>query len=317
MINRSCLKWPGGKGSIVNDIKKHLPVGKRLIEPFVGAGNVFINTDYDGYILNDINEDLIDMYKMLLSHPEKFINDLWLEFQDSNTPADYALNRSWFNRLAPEISFSERWKKSLLFVYLNRHGYNGLCRYSDKSGFNVPFGKYKKVYFPRAELKLFAEKLGKATLMCGDFESVINKAVRGDVVYCDPPYIPVSSTSDFTQYYGANFTVHDHKRLRNALLKAVGRGASVVLSNSDTALAQYLYHCFVIKKIKTHRSIGAAAGSRKGITELIVIKTPSLKVCDGCGHTGGGKCPDCGPAMGDATYNEMLGKECFDDVEAF
>ncbi|WP_140920179.1 Dam family site-specific DNA-(adenine-N6)-methyltransferase [Limnobaculum xujianqingii] len=277
MTNRSILKWAGGKGSIINDVKKHLPPGKRLIEPFVGAGNVFINTDYDEYILNDINYDLINVYEQLYKQPDKFIVCLLEEFSGGNNADVFGYARNSFNSL-DNTTDGNRFMRAVLFVYLNRHCFNGLCRYNQKGQFNVPFGKFKSVYFPQAELEMFATKLKKATLFNLDFEEIINMAGYGDVVYCDPPYIPASSTSDFTQYYTAGFTNHDQKRLRNALLRAVGRRASIVVSNSDTSLAQFLYHCFVVKRIKTHRSIGAASGSRKRVTELIAIKYPEISL---------------------------------------
>lgn len=271
MINRSCLKWAGGKGSIINEIKKHLPEGKRLIEPFVGAGNVFINTDYDEYILNDINGDLIEFYETLKSPPSQpdFINYLEDFFIDANEENLYYHRRDRFN----DPLYANH--KPELFLYLNRHCFNGLCRYNQKGEFNVPYGKPKKPYFPRNELALFAEKLQKASLYCGDFEQIIKMAGPGDVIYCDPPYLPVSNTADFTAYHTNGFSIEDHDRLTCALICAVARGAQVVISNSNTLLAHDLYEPFTtINEIDTHRSIGAFGGSRKPIKELLAVSHP-------------------------------------------
>lgn len=302
MINRSCLKWPGGKGSIINEIKQHLPEGKRLIEPFVGAGNVFINTDYDDYILNDINGDLIGFYEALknpANHPD-FINHLEDLFIDGNEESLYYHRRDKFN---DPLCAS---RKPALFLYLNRHCYNGMCRYNQKGEFNVPYGKYKKTYFPRNELALFAEKLQKAELICGDFERVIDMAVAGDVVYCDPPYIPISKTSDFTAYHTTGFSLADHDRLFKALSRAVKRGARVVASNSFTAETLYFYSPFTtLVEIETRRSVASKGSSRGKVTELLAV-FPFLEICKGCGHVGGGKCPDCG-IWSPPTYKEMYG----------
>ncbi|SFC49005.1 Dam family site-specific DNA-(adenine-N6)-methyltransferase [Pragia fontium] len=271
MTNRSCLKWPGGKGSIINEIKKHLPEGKRLIEPFVGAGNVFINTDYPEYILNDINGDLMGFYETLKQPPSQpdFINYFEDSFVDANEENMYYHRRNRFN----DPLYASH--KSELFLYLNRHCYNGMCRYNRKGEFNAPFGKYKSVYFPRRELGLFSEKLQKATLLCGDFERVIDLAGLDDVIYCDPPYIPVSGTSDFTAYHTAGFSLEDHDRLTLALIRAVSRGARVLISNSNACMSHFLYEPFAeIVTIETRRSIGAKASSRQPIKEILAVSKP-------------------------------------------
>ena len=150
---RAFLKWAGGKYALVDSITARLPQGRVLVEPFVGAGSVFLNTDYEAYLLADINPDLIDFYNLLKSAPEAVIQQARALFCPVNNQRDaYFELRAAFNQC------HEARERAALFLYLNRHGYNGLCRYNKKGGFNVPFGKYKAPYFPEAELWAFAEK---------------------------------------------------------------------------------------------------------------------------------------------------------------
>ena len=202
------------------------------------------------------------------------------------------------------------------FLYLNRHGYNGLCRYSRKTGFNVPFGKYKSVYFPENEICLFAEKANdtKAIFLCAPFQSSLQVVTGGDVlVYCDPPYLPESKTADFTQYHTEPFTEDNHRQLVQALLEVNRKhGVKVVISNSDTEATRAIYQPFKMHEISVQRSVSTNKDNRQKAKEVIGV----LPVCDCCGRYGGG-CPDCGAVMGDATYNAMVAAGEFDDQEAF
>ena len=176
--NRAFLKWAGGKYSLVEHINAKLPQANKLIEPFVGAGSVFLNTDYKRYLLNDINPDLINLYNLLKAQPDALVFDTQRYFTGAYNREDayYAL-REEFNRT------SDEYHRAVLFVYLNRHGYNGLCRYSLGGRFNVPFGRYKKPYFPAEEMYRFAEKAQRATFTCLPFEKMFSRARKGNVIY--------------------------------------------------------------------------------------------------------------------------------------
>ncbi|WP_050902915.1 Dam family site-specific DNA-(adenine-N6)-methyltransferase, partial [Vibrio harveyi] len=184
---RAFLKWAGGKYGLVEDIQRHLPPARKLVEPFVGAGSVFLNTDYDHYLLADINPDLINLYNLLKERPEEYISEAKRWFVAENNRKEAYLNiRAEFNK-TDDVMY-----RSLAFLYMNRFGFNGLCRYNKKGGFNVPFGSYKKPYFPEAELEFFAEKAKKATFVCEGYPETFSRARKGSVVYCDPPYAPLS-----------------------------------------------------------------------------------------------------------------------------
>lgn len=142
--NRAFLKWAGGKYPLLDDIKKHLPQGDCLIEPFVGAGSVFLNTDFSRYILADINSDLIDLYNIVKLQTDEYVAAAREMFTPENNVAEqYYLFRDEFNQSQEPL------RRAVLFLYLNRHGYNGLCRYNLRGEFNVPFGRYKSPIFPK------------------------------------------------------------------------------------------------------------------------------------------------------------------------
>ena len=137
--HRAFLKWAGGKYKLVDEISNYLPKAERLVEPFVGAGSVFLNTNFERYLLCDINPDLIYLYQILQSQPDQYITQARLFFTEANNDKlTYYKHREMFN------ACQDRFQRALYFLYFNRFGYNGLCRYNRSGGFNVPFGSYKK-----------------------------------------------------------------------------------------------------------------------------------------------------------------------------
>jgi DNA adenine methylase len=266
--HRAFLKWAGGKYGLSDVIAKMLPKEQRLIEPFVGAGSVFLNTDYDEYILNDINKDLINLYQILQSSPDAFIDDVRKLFNPNNNDADvYYQFRAEFN------ASKDSYFRSLMFLYMNRHGYNGLCRYNKSGGYNVPFGKYKKPYFPEAELNFFAEKSQKATFVCEGYRDTFARAKHGDVIYCDPPYVPLSKTASFTSYSGNGFGLDEQADLANAAEEVNElNNTPVLISNHDTIWTRKIYeHSSKIKSIQVARTISQSAGKRKKVAELLAL----------------------------------------------
>lgn len=267
--NRAFLKWAGGKFTLCDVINKMLPKGECLIEPFVGAGSVFLNSDFERYILNDINQDLINLYKILQSRPEQYIRDAAKLFTAEHNQSDaYYEHRKAFNDTC------DTYERSLLFLYLNRHGYNGLCRYNKSGGYNVPFGKYKKPYFPEKELQIFSEKSQKATFVCENYRDTFNRAQNGDVIYCDPPYVPLSKTASFTSYAGNGFGLDEQADLANAAEETVDKHkqATVLISNHDTIWTRKIYeHANKIKKLNVARTISQKGTGRKKVGELMAL----------------------------------------------
>ncbi|PJG60718.1 Dam family site-specific DNA-(adenine-N6)-methyltransferase [Aeromonas cavernicola] len=264
---RAFLKWAGGKYSLVEEISERLPAGRVLLEPFVGAGSVFLNTDYEAYVLNDINPDLIGLYNHLKLAPDHFISEAHKLFvAECNSKATYYRLRTQFNHA--DSSF----ERALLFLYLNRHGFNGLCRYNKKGGFNVPFGSYKKPYFPEKELWIFAEKAQKATFICESYADAIARAEDDWVIYCDPPYAPLSNTASFTSYAAGGFTLDDQAILaRLARHAANHKNVPVLISNHDIELTRELYREANLDKLFVKRTISSNGGTRNKVAELLAL----------------------------------------------
>ena len=263
------LKWAGAKRQLVRTLLDLLPVtGRRYIEPFVGSGVVFLNAPYQTSLLSDSNKDIISLYSVLKAKRQKFIGDCKALFTTRNNCAEkYYEMRDEFNK----SKAGER--RAALFVYLNRHCFNGLCRYNKKGGFNTPFGRYDPVpYFPAREMLAFAEKLRTAKLQAMDFREALPQAGQGDVVYCDPPYEPLTATANFTSYAAGGFSQQDQRDLHELALEASERGAFVVISNHDTDFTQSLYKGAArLEPVLVSRTISCDGQNRNKAKELIAV----------------------------------------------
>jgi len=263
---RPFLKWAGNKFRILERIVPRLPAGKRLIEPFAGSGAVFLNTHYPRYLLNDANQDLINLYQMLQSDGDRFIKYARRYFTVANNCAErYYELREEFNR-----SRSAR-KKAALFIYLNRHGYNGLCRYNSSGGYNVPFGRYKAPGFPEEALRAFQQHAKKARFYCEHFTETLARARRGDVVYCDPPYVPLSSTANFTAYHSSSFGELEQRELAECAQSLAERGITVLISNHNTGFVQEVYQTASVETFDVRRSISCNGAQRGFASEVLAV----------------------------------------------
>ena len=266
---RSALKWAGGKKRVIGDILKVLPVKgkKRLVEPFVGGGSVFLNIDFDEYLLIDMNKDLIALFNIIKNQSAKFITDAEKYFNgDYNHAEKYYELRKQFNET------SDSYQRSILFLYLNRHGYNGLCRYNKSGGYNVPFGRYKHPYFPKAEIEFFSKKAQRATFIQGDFETAFSQLRSDDVVYCDPPYSPINRTANFTAYAGNSFTDEDQIRLVACAEKAKLQGVPTIISNHHVDFTRELYKNADKREFfQVQRSISPKGKGRVKVKEVLAL----------------------------------------------
>ena len=268
---RAFLKWAGGKYRLAQAISDYLPPsipqGACFVEPFVGAGSVFLNMDFERYLLADINPDLINLFNAVKNDVERYIQHAQALFshEKANSKAFYLERRAEFNASKDEF------QRSVLFLYLNRFGFNGLCRYNQKRGYNVPFGRYKTHYFPEKELRFFAEKALKAEFICADFEQVFNRLQKQPdqyVVYCDPPYAPLQQDTNFTQYAGGGFSLEQQKRLAD-LAREID--SPVLISNHDTEFTRKIYQGAKFKTLQVNRSIGQKSESRGKVSELLAL----------------------------------------------
>ena len=260
------LKWAGGKYRLVERIKDQLPPGRRLVEPFAGSGAVFLNTDYPSFLLSDSNADLINLYQHLKEGGGDFIEHCRRYFTPAaNREQEYYRLRARFNG-APG-----KQEKAALFLYLNRHGYNGLCRYNASGMFNTPFGKYKKPYFPEKEMLYFAQRAQRADFACRDFRKTMMSLEPGDIVYCDPPYAPLSVTANFTEYSGGGFGSREQEELAELAGKLAGRGIPVLLSNHDTEFTRQIYRGAKFTSFKVQRFISCRGNNRNKAAELLAL----------------------------------------------
>lgn len=266
------LKWMGGKSRLLPVLLQHLPPRGTFVEPFVGAGSVFLNTNYDNYILADSNPDLIGLLNVAKDQPDALIAASQPLFLDGNSRRLFMERREAFN--STPVDETTRVNRAAMFLYLMRHGYNGMCRYNAAGGFNVPFGQYPGgVYYPLDEIKAWAKKCSETNvvLLCDDFRTVLEYCPTDSVIYADPPYIPMSDTAKHAQYHKKEFSQTDHRVLSKLLFEQVAKGNSVILSNADTLLTHEIYHGFKWHTVEVGRYMGANAAKRKKVAELIGV----------------------------------------------
>ena len=268
MYTKPFLKWAGGKYRILDKILQELPPGARFVEPFAGSCAVYLNANFPRALICDLNSDLIHLYTHLQQEGESFIAYCASFFTPKNNM------RSAYLALRDRLNASsDPRERAALLLYVNRHAFNGLIRYNSRGSFNVPFGKYKKPYFPLQELRAFYRKTHSTAteFIATDFRSVFAALKPGDVVYCDPPYVPLSQTASFTTYAGNAFHAQDQNDLAACAKKAWQKGIHVVLSNHDTENMRNLYASAILKRFAVQRSISCDGDKRKAAPELLAV----------------------------------------------
>lgn len=266
-MSKPFLKWAGGKTKLVPFIDKCLPhKRKRLIEPFAGSSALSLALDFEEYYLNDVNCDLISTYQNIKKYGYEFIDYAKSFFIDNNNQeSQFYQLRERFNHTDDDI------EKSALFIYLNRHAFNGLCRYNSKGFFNVPFGRYKKPYFPENEMLGFLSKSSRIRLFNQDYQLMFDDLYCDDIIYCDPPYVPLSQTSSFVAYAQNGFDYQEQINLAQLAESNCHRVQMIIASNHDTKQTRELYKNADIQSVLVQRSIAAKGSSRQKIAELLVI----------------------------------------------
>jgi DNA adenine methylase len=276
-LTRPFLKWPGGKFRLVSTLKSHLPPTACLVEPFVGAGSLFLNTNHTQVVVNDVNPDLITLYQQIHANCETYIQEARKLFCPKNN------NAKTYYRIRERFNLSrDPWERSVLFLFLNRYGFNGLCRYNLKGLYNVPFGDYQNPYFPQNELEAFSLRAQKVVFSCGSYETLLEKFLQqkqltNKVFYCDPPYAPLSATANFTGYAAHRFTLDDQTRLSHFATALMKKGATVVISNHDTPFTRKLYKTAQLHCVNVTRSISCQGATRQKVGELIACYHPKVK----------------------------------------
>ena len=263
---KSFLKWAGGKYKLLPRILAAIPDGKRLIEPFAGSAVVSLNAPHLIRLASDSNNDLINLYHAVATNYDEFVSECSLLFTaEHNTRVAFEELRHEFNNSI------DPFRRSVIFVYLNRHCFNGLCRYNSKGRFNVPFGKYTNPQFPLREVTQFKQAAASIIFNNVSFEQAMLGAKNGDVVYCDPPYVPLSLTSNFTSYTEGSFGPTEQRRLAELARELQSGGIPVVISNHDTEFTRELYKGSIIESFGVQRNISSDGANRGRAPELLAI----------------------------------------------
>ena len=268
---RPVLKWAGGKSRLLPDILELLPASiDTYYEPFVGGAAVFFalanRKRFKKAVLTDRNPELVNVYKALKRDVDGVIRSLKAHVKRGHSEKAYYEIRG----LDPaDLTNSER---AARLIYLNKTGYNGLYRVNRKGLFNVPFGRYKQPNIcDEARLRAASSALKGVSLLERDFETACKKATKGDAVYFDPPYLPVSRTSNFTAYHDNGFGKEEHERLARVFAELAARNVTAVLSNSYTPFAQQLYKGFVCREVRVSRPINSKTQGRGEVAELLAV----------------------------------------------
>jgi DNA adenine methylase len=265
---RPILKWAGGKRSLTREITKLFPEDykSRLYhEPFFGGGAVFFKIQPKKGSINDINEKLINFYKVVREHPHELIQETK---QHPYCKETYYELREKFN--SEELDDIEA---AALFLYLNKTAYNGLYRVNSDGKFNVPFGRHKNPTITPEKIILNASKLLKnIEILNQDYNYIEEYAEKGDIVYLDPPYQPISETSKFTSYTKDGFDLNKHRNLRDLCITLDEKGVLFVLSNSFSKQIKKLYtdSPFKINWVSSERKISSKSSSRGRVKEMLV-----------------------------------------------
>ncbi|MBI4888117.1 MAG: Dam family site-specific DNA-(adenine-N6)-methyltransferase [Acidobacteria bacterium] len=298
---RPLLKWAGGKRQLLPALRRCYPAAfDRYVEPFVGSGAVFFDLDAGGRLdgrrvrLADVNADLIGCYRAVRDDPDAVIGALRaLEQEHRARGADcfYDVRDGRFNPARASLGarcgthgagMAAAYTPALaaMFIYLNRTGYNGLFRLNRNGGFNVPAGRYTEPRICEPDhIRSVARALARdrVVLHCGPFDEVLAGVGRGDFVYCDPPYAPLSRTACFAHYTAGGFGPLDQRRLQTAVVAAARRGASVVVSNSSAPDIEAAYAApearaagLTVQRVPARRAINSLAARRGPVDELVI-----------------------------------------------
>ncbi len=257
------LKWVGGKRQLLEKIRQFCPPKFGCYhEPFVGGGAVFFDLLPERACLSDANVRLMRTYQGVRGEVEAVIRLL----------STYPHDKDFFLDLRERaIDSAGDAEVAAWMLYLNRTAYNGLYRVNSKNRFNVPFGRYDnpKICDP-ANLRACSSALSAAELRTAGFDDVLDRAERGDFVYFDPPYVPLSRSSSFTSYTEQGFDAESQVRLRDVAATLKRRGVYVLLSNSASPTVLDLYKDFEIHHVKALRAVNSKISGRGRVVELLI-----------------------------------------------
>jgi DNA adenine methylase len=264
---RPFLKWAGGKTQLLPQLIQRLPKSfDRYIEPFLGGGALFFALQPRGAYLADCNSELINCFEVVRSHLPELVTELQsYRYEEAMYYEVRDLDRK------PEYSELSPVKRAARCIYLNKTCFNGLYRVNSRGQFNVPFGRYTDPkILDEKNLRACSQALKSAILTSSNFEDIVEVAQPDDFVYFDPPYAPVSETSDFTAYASGGFDDSAQELLLLVCLKLHQKGVKWMVSNSNAPLIQELYRGFKIEPVDATRAINSKGSKRGPVVELII-----------------------------------------------
>lgn len=259
------LRWAGGKQQLVGALLSHAPEdasSRRYFEPFLGAASLYLALRPRRAFLSDSNPLLIDFYERVRDSPRQ-VSRYLSQLAKLNNCENYYAIREDFNSSRMSI------KKAAQFLYLNRTSFNGVYRVNKSGDYNVPFGLKPRPWFPSTgEIVELSSLLAVANLKCVSFEVAIKRVKKGDFIYLDPPYAPLSKTAYFAHYTVDRFGTADQFELASIMRTLNEKGALVMMSNSDTPEIRSLYADFNISSIDVRRYV--TCKQRHAVQELII-----------------------------------------------
>lgn len=265
------LKWAGGKRQLLTQIRERMPREyNRYYEPFIGGGAVVFDLLPENALINDINEALINAYVQIRENVDSFldkINRIDSAIEEDGKAYYYSM-RNLYNMKLEKMEYDI--ELAALFVFLNKHCFNGLYRVNSKGLFNVPYNNSKRVSCDEESIRMTSDYLKRVTITTGDFEDACRNAGRGDFVFLDSPYAPLNPTS-FESYTKEGFTLESHERLARLYDELTERGCYCMLTNHNTELIEQLYgnKGYTISVVNVKRMINSDANNRKG-QEVII-----------------------------------------------
>lgn len=273
------LKWAGGKRQLLPYIREYLPKRSSrntYFEPFLGAGAVFFDLQPHRAYVNDANAELMNCYEVIKCKPEALIEDI----RGHRITKEYYYSLRELDR-SPEYEQLSPVQRASRIIFLNKTCYNGLFRVNSQGQFNVPYGNYKNpTIITDSVIRAISHYLNEydVTLTNLDFAEAVKLAKRGDIVYFDPPYDPISDTSSFTGYNLDKFGKDEQCRLKAVFDNLTARGCKVLLNNSSTKFIETLYAEYKIFRIPATRNINSVATGRGQIDEFLIINyEPNLQ----------------------------------------
>lgn len=264
------VKWVGGKRQLISEISKFIPKKfNKYYEPFIGGGAVLFHLQPKEAVINDVNEELINMYKVIKDNLEELIYDL----KQHKIESDYFYDLRELDRDKNKYDKLNPVQRASRIIYLNKTCYNGLFRVNRAGEFNTPWGNYKNPnVVNEITLKAVSNYLNKSniTLLNKDFSKSLKGIKKGSFVYFDPPYDPVSTSASFTGYSKGGFDKEEQIRLKNIVDQLNNMDVKILLSNSNTPFIMDLYKDYKIEIVQAKRAINSKADLRGEVEEVLV-----------------------------------------------